>query len=219
MTSKAVASLIEKKDTLFIHSDTIRANFDTNRQVKTIFCYHKSKFFRTDIQGMSDSLTWHSSDSSMTMYIHPVIWSGKNQLTADTITLTMRNNQVDSMFMRNSAFIISRDDSGKFNQVKGREMTGFFINNDLYKIKVTGNAETVYFAREDDRTLIGINKAESSNMLIFLEKNEVKSITYIGQPTAVLYPEKQISPYDLFLRDFVWIEEKRPLSKEDIFVW
>jgi len=219
MTDHAVAKLIEKKDTLFMHSDTIRAILNPNQSVKNIYCFYKVKFFRFDLQGMSDSLTWHSSDSSMTLFNNPVIWSYKNQLTADTITLRMRNNQADSMIMRNSAFIISKDDSNKFNQVKGREMIGYFINNDLYKIRVIGNAETVYFAREDDRTLIGINKAMSSNMLIFLENNQVKTITYIGQPTAILYPEKQISKNDLFLRDFKWVIEKRPLSKNDIFTW
>jgi lipopolysaccharide export system protein LptA len=219
MTDRAVAKLIDKKDTLFMHADTIRATFDTNQSVKNIYCFYKVKFFRMDLQGMSDSLTWHSMDSSLTLFKNPVLWSDKNQLTADTIILRMRNNQADSMIMRNSAFIISKDDTNKFNQIKGRDMIGYFINNDLYKIRVIGNAETIYFAREEDRTMIGINKALSSNMLIFLEKNQLKSITYIGQPTAILYPEKQISTYDMFLRDFKWIEGKRPLTKNDIFTW
>ena len=219
MTDRAVAKFIDKKDTLFMHSDTIRATFDTNQHVKNIFCFHKVKFYRFDLQGMSDSLTWHSSDSSLTLFNNPVLWSYKNQLSADTIIIRMRNNQADSMIMRNSAFIISKDDSNKFNQVKGRDMIGYFINNDLYKIRVIGNAETIYFAREDDRTLIGINKAMASNMLIFLEENQLKTITYIERPTATLYPEKQISNYDLFLRDFKWVIERRPLSKNDIFTW
>ena len=172
-----------------------------------------------DMQGMCDSLTWHSKDSSMTLYRNPVLWSYTNQLTADTIILRVKNNQADSMIMRNSAFIISRDDSNKYNQVKGRDMIGYFLNNELYKIRVIGNAETIYFAREDDRTMIGVNKAVSSNMLIFLEKNQLKSITYIEQPSATLYPEKEVSVHDLFLRDFKWLIAKRPLTKNDIFTW
>ena len=219
MTDRAVAKFIEKKDTLFMHSDTIRATFDTNQHVRNIYCFYKVKFFRMDMQGMCDSLTWHSKDSSMTLYKNPVLWSYTNQLTADTIILRMKNNQADSMIMRNSAFIISRDDTNKFNQVKGRDMIGYFLNNELYKIRVIGNAETIYFAREDDRTMIGVNKAVSSNMLIFLEKNQLKSITYIEQPSATLYPEKEVSVHDLFLRDFKWLIAKRPLSKNDIFTW
>ena len=219
MTERAVAKFIDRKDTLFMHADTIRATFDTGQHVKNIYCFYKVKFFRFDLQGMCDSLTWHSKDSSLTLYRNPVLWSYANQLTADTIIIRMKNNQADSMIMRNAAFIISRDDSNKFNQVKGRDMIGYFENNDLYKIRVIGNAETIYFAREEDRTLIGINKAMSSNMLIYLEKNQIKTITYIEQPTATLYPEKQMSVHDLLLRDFKWVSERRPLSKREIFTW
>jgi lipopolysaccharide export system protein LptA len=219
MTERAVAKLIDKKDTLFLHSDSIHAAFDTTQAVKKIRCFYKVKFFRRDLQGLCDSLTWQSLDSTLTLFSNPVLWSEKNQLTADTIFLRMKNNRADSMILRNAAFIISKDDSAKFNQIKGRDMVGYFINNELYKIRVIGNAETIYYAREDDRTLIGINKALSSNMLIFLDKNQLKSITYMGQPSAVLYPEKEMNVNDRLLKDFKWIEEKRPLTKDDIFVW
>jgi hypothetical protein len=59
----------------------------------------------------------------------------------------------------------------------------------------------------------------SGDMLIFLEKNQVKSITYLQNPTAVLWPEKEISPYDLKLKNFKWLKDKRPLVKEDIYRW
>jgi lipopolysaccharide export system protein LptA len=219
MTDRAVVKLIDRKDTLFMHSDTVRANFDTNQNIKHITCFYKVKFFKEDLQGMCDSLAWQSADSSLTLYHEPAMWSGQNQLTADTIILRMKNNQVDSMIMRNAAFIISKDDTNSYNQMKGRDMIGYFINNEIYKIRVLGNAETVYFVREEDRTLIGVDKALASNMVIFLEKNQIKSITYIEQPTQVLYPIKQVSTYDLYLRDFKWIEGKRPLSKKDIFTW
>jgi hypothetical protein len=148
-----------------------------------------------------------------------VLWSEKNQLTSDSIKLTLLNSQIDSMVLYNSAFIISKDDTNKFNQVKGRDMVGFFKNNELYKIKVIGNSETVYFAREEDRSLIGISKVYSSDMLIFVEKNQIKSITYINEPKGVTSPEKDVSPYDLKLKGFKWIEGKRPLKRMDIFNW
>jgi len=219
MTQRAVAVMIEKKDSLFMHSDTVKATFDSSQNIRNVFCYYKTKFFRDDLQGMCDSLVYHGRDSSMIMYKDPVIWSGKNQLTADSIRLTMKNGKADTLALYNSAFIVSKDDTGKFNQIKGRDMAGYFKNNDLYKIRVLGNAETIYYAREEDSTLIGINKAISSDMLIFLEKNELMSITYIGQPSATLWPEKEVSPYDLKLKNFKWIEDRRPRKKEDIFIY
>jgi lipopolysaccharide export system protein LptA len=219
MTDSAVVIMVDKQDSLFMHADTVRATFGKDDHIRDIFCFFKVKFFREDLQGMCDSLVYHGTDSVMTMYREPVIWSGKNQLTADSIALTIRNGELDTMALYNSAFIISQDDTNKFNQIKGRDMTGYFHKNELYKIRVIGNAESLYYSREEDRTLIGINKTVSSDILIFLEKNELISITYIDRPDAHLVPEKDVSPYDLKLKNFRWVEERRPWRKEDIFTW
>ena len=219
MTDSAVSVLVDKKDSLFMHSDTIRATFDTAQNIKNVFCFHKVKFFRYDLQGMCDSLTYFSRDSAMTMYHNPVIWSDSNQLSADSIRLTMHNGMADSLKLFSSAFIISKDDTGSYNQIKGRNVLAKFLNNDLYKIRVIGNAQTIYYAREEDKSLIGINMAVSSEMLIFLDKNQLKSITYINAPDAHLMPEKTVPQNERKLKNFKWEEKRRPLKKSDIFIW
>lgn len=219
MTDSAVAVIVEKEDSLFMHSDTLRATFDTAQNIKNVFCFYKVKFFRDNLQGMCDSLTYLSRDSSMTMYHDPVIWSDSNQLSADSIKLSMRNGEADSLKLFSAAFIISKDDTGSYNQIKGRNVLAKFRNNELYKIRVLGNAQTIYFSREEDRTLIGINIALSSDMLIYLEKNQLKSITYIDKVESHLIPEKDVPLNERKLKNFRWEEKRRPLSKNDIFVW
>jgi hypothetical protein len=208
-----------KTDSLFMHSDTVYATFDSAQEIKTVHCYHKVKFFKPDLQGMCDSLTYLSSDSAMTMYREPVMWSDSNQMTADSIRLLMRNGEADSLKMYSSAFIISRDDSNSFNQLKGRNLVAKFRNNQLYKINILGNSQTIYYVREEDRTLIGINVAVSSDMLIFLDDNKLKTITYIERPEQHLYPEKDIPEKERKLKNFKWLENRRPVKKEDIFKW
>jgi lipopolysaccharide export system protein LptA len=219
MTDSAVGVLADKLDSLFIHADTVRATFDTAQKIKNVYCFYKVKFFRHDLQGMCDSLQYVSKDSSITMFRQPVIWSDSNQMSADTIRLTLRNGEADSLKLYSSAFIVSRDDTGSFNQIKGRNVLAKFRNNDLYKINVLGNAQTIYFAREEDRSLIGINMAMSSDMLIFLDKNQLKSITYINAPDAHLYPESSVPLNERKLKNFKWEEKRRPKDKWDIFRW
>jgi lipopolysaccharide export system protein LptA len=218
MTKEAVAGMVDKLDTLFVHADTIFGFFDSANNINLVKSYYKVKFFRKDLQGICDSMVYHGSDSTMFLYKEPVMWSEENQLTADTMSLTIRNGKMDSLVLYGSAFIISRDDTSTYNQIKGKNMIGYFLDNQLYKIKVLGNAETIYFVREEDKSMIGINKVVSSDMLIYLEDNKVKSITYIGSPSGTIYPEKEVSPYDLKLRDFKWLESQRPLTKQDIFL-
>jgi lipopolysaccharide export system protein LptA len=219
MTDSAVAVMADKADSLFLHSDSVRASFDSVQNIQRVQAFYRVKFFRQDLQGMCDSLIYRKTDSTLSMYHDPVLWSDSNQLSADSIRLKMRAGQADSLFMYSSAMIISRDDSASFNQIKGRVVTAKFRDNDIYKINVTGNAQTIYYTREEDRTLIGINLTVSSDMLIFLEKNKLKSITYIGKPNAHLYPEKEVPEQDRRLKDFRWRETQRPLSKKDIFTW
>jgi len=219
MTDSAVSVLIDKKDSLFMHADTVRATFDAAQNIKNVFCFYKVKFFRHDLQGMCDSMVYFSRDSSMTMYHDPVVWSELNQLSADSIKLTMRNGMADSLKLYSSAFIISKDDTGSFNQIKGRNVLAKFRNNELYKINVLGNAQTIYYAREEDKSLIGIDMAVSSEMLVFLDKNHLKSITYIDNPDAHLYPEKTVPQNERKLKNFKWEEKRRPLEKKDIFTW
>jgi lipopolysaccharide export system protein LptA len=219
MTDSAMSVLVDKKDSLFMHADTVRATFDSTQKIRTVFCFYKVKFFRRDLQGMCDSLTYLSRDSAMTMYRDPVVWADSNQLSADSIVLTIHDGQADSLKLYSSAFIVSKDDTASFNQIKGRNVLAKFRNNELYKIKVIGNAQTIYYAREEDKSLIGINISMSSDMLVFLEKNQLKSITYITNPEAHLYPEKSVPANERKLKNFKWEEKRRPMKKDDIFVW
>ena len=116
------------------------------------------------------------------------------------------------------AFIISRDRTGTFDQIKGKNMRGFFRDNQLHRIDVMGNAETIYFVREDDGAMIGINKLVSSNMSIVMEERKVAKIIYYNQPEGKMYPEQELGDAEKQLKGFEWQDRERPASKEDIFI-
>jgi len=220
-TDSAVAVLIDKRDSLFLHADTLRIAFDSLQEPEKLLAFYKSKFFKKDLQGMCDSLVYNFRDSTITMYNKPALWTQDNQLTAEVITIYSSGQKVDSMHLVNSAFIISIDkyNPDKFNQIKGKNMTGYFKDNELYKIAVDGNSETIYFVREEDGSMIGINKAASSNMEIRISKRQIKDIVYRDQPDATLYNEKEFPVQELLLRDFKWLGSNRPEKKNDIFIW
>lgn len=218
ITKDPVAHLIDENDTLFMHSDTMRATFDSAETTKELFAYYHMKFYKSNIQGMADSLIYSFADSTLRMHKQPVLWTEKNQMTADSIYVLTGKETVKKLFLYNSAFLVSKDTTG-YNQIKGREMIGDFADNDLVSLKVIGNAETIYWVREEDGTLTGINKAFSSNMRIGLRDRKIRTITYLEKPTATLYPEKELSPADMLLQNFRWFGEQRPESKYDIFSW
>ena len=121
--------------------------------------------------------------------------------------------------MNNSCFIISKDDTASYNQIKGRTMIGYFKDNEINRIRVTGNAETLYYLREENNDLIGIQKAISNKMVIYIDSSQIRGFTYIDKPDGAIHTVNELGPDELILRDFKWIEGRRPMKKEDVFVW
>lgn len=214
IVDKTISKQKSKKKNATIENERMQITDTTTCRV--LKAYHKVKFYKADIQGKCDSLTYSYRDSVMRMYNEPILWSDKNQLTAEHIELKTSRGALQSMLLNNSAFIISQEDSIKYNQIKGKIMRGYFLNNQLYKVRVEGNGQTIYYGKDKSR-YIGVNKAECSDLLIFLKDSQVDKITFITKPDATLFPIHELVPAELILKDFSWKAGMRPLSKNDIF--
>ena len=210
----------DRKDSLFLHADTLFMRMDTTNSITHLFAYHKSKFFKSDLQGACDSIAFIVADSTLRMYTMPILWAENNQLTSDSIYFFMGDNKIDSMLFYGNGFIISKDTIGAdtYNQVKGRLITAYFVDNEIRRIVVKGNAESLYYIRDNDDELIGIDKAVAAMLYIIVENNEFKSVTYINGASAVTYPEEEIAKPDLRLKGFKLQTNRQPQRKEDIFI-
>ena len=221
VVDSALATLIDKNDSLFIHADTLKIMLDSVDKMERLIGFHKMKFFREDFQGMSDSMVYEVKDSSIYFYYNPVIWYKDNQFQADEIQLAMRDGGLDSVVFKKNVFLISQDsiDPQYYNQIKGNSMVGWFVENDLRKLNVEGNSETVYFLWEEDETPVGMTRISATDMLIYLKDNQLETITYKKEPKAKLYPPDKIPADQVKLNGFLWLIDKRPKKKEDVFVW
>ena len=219
VTDSALAVMPDKNDSLYLHADTLWMRTDSAGQAEMMQAYYKVKYYRKSLQGMCDSLVYHFSDSVIIMYNEPVMWSDENQLTSDSVKIFITDNQIDTLVLYNSCFIISKDDTNSYNQIKGRTMIGYFKDNEIRKFRVNGNAETIYYLREEDKSLMGIQKAIANRMNIYIDSSEIRGFTYIDKPDGAIHTVWELSPEELFLRDFKWIEGRRPMRKEDVFVW
>jgi lipopolysaccharide export system protein LptA len=188
------------------------------KDARLVLAYHKVRFFRSDLQGKCDSLAYWTKDSTIQLFTDPVIWSNKNQISANYIEMINRSKDPDEVRMKEDAFIISmEDDSIRYNQIKGKNMVGYVRKNNLYKIDVNGNGQSNYFAHDDKGVIIGLNKAESSNIVIYMNDGKVKKIAFVKSPEGELKPMADIEEGDKLLPGFRWLSELRPKDKEDIF--
>ena len=218
VTDSALAIFYDEEDTLYLHADTLKATFDTTETAKNIYAYKNVRFFKSDIQGVCDSLVFNNTDSLIFMYQNPFLWNDSSQLFADTIIIEIKNNEVKKINLYNLAFLIIEDDTFQYDQIKGTKIIGLFEKNKLIKVFVYGNSETLYYIKEDDGTLIGINKANSDNLIATVGgDNKINTITFLSKPIATLFPEKDIPNDSRKLKNFKWVIEKRPKNKEDVF--
>ncbi len=219
VTGKTMLTKIFDTDSMYLHADTLYATNDSITKQKTYFAYNHVRIFKTDLQGKCDSLVYSSTDSTIHFYSNPVLWSNQNQLVADSISLLLANNKMYLMELRVNSFISSLEDSLRFNQIKGKNMTGYFEDNKLNRINVNGNGQTIYYIRNGKKQLTGVNRAECSDLIIFVNESKVEKITLLNKPDATLYPIQELPPQDLRLKGFEWLKEKQPISREDIFSW
>jgi len=216
MTDSAVFILINKEDSLFLHADTLKMIPDTIKDEKIIKAFYGVRFFRSDLQGKCDSLIYFTRDSVVQMHRDPVLWSEAHQLEADLIKMRTRSDAPDELLLINNSFIISKQDTVMFDQVKGKNMTGFIVENELHRIDVDGNGQTLYYAR-DKGNVIGLNRAESSKISITFREGKIHGISFFSMPEGKLTPIPQLSNEERRLPGFDWKESIRPLDKNDIF--
>jgi len=222
VTDSALFIQVSEEDSLFLHSDTISAvtlkKFPSDTSsFRLIRAYYGCRVFSRDFQAKCDSLTYSFQDSVIRLYKDPVLWSEENQMVADSMAIFTKNRKTDRMELYNSAFVASQVDSLRFNQMKGRKLTGYFMNNKLYRILIEGNAESVYYLI-DNNELMGINHSRSASIEILVDNGKVKEINELQNPEGTLDPPDTESPGSLRLKGFVWYDTLRPKNKSDIFI-
>lgn len=218
VTDSVRALYFADKDTLYLHSDTLFFYMDTVKQkAERILAYYNVRFYRRDIQGKCDSLNYYVADSCAKMRRNPIIWAEHSQLRGDSINIVIANRAIDSVLLYPDGFIIQKDTIEGFNQIKGKVMTAYFKNNELDHVYDDGNAETVYWLREEDGSMIGVNVSQSVAMDIKIEKNQIVRIKYFKKTTETLYPKEKMKPGAEILKGFEWLEELRPTDPNDIF--
>ena len=218
---KPVAISIFEKDSLYIHGDTILVTGKPEKRI--IRTYHNVKIFKENLQGKCDSIHTNQATGLTQMFVDPILWSGKSQITGDSILFKTNKttNELDSLKVLRNSFIIQKDslDPNNFNQIKGRNMYGKFKDNDLRTMLVKGNAESLYYNRnEDTQKLETITKEIASDIEFTFENNEVIQTKYFKETEGKTYPPSQFPEEDRKFRGFVWREDEQPKTMEDIFI-
>ena len=180
--------------------------------------------FNRDLQAICDSMSFDTKDSIVYLFNDPVVWASGNQLTATTIDLKIKDGIADQFHMNENALIVNPMDpklikvidTTMYNQIKGRTVTGYLRNNELYQVFVDGSGETIYYP-DDQGYPFALTKVLSSQIRIELENRQIQNITFLSRPEGTMNPLFMVDESMKYLGGFKWRESERPTSKSSIF--
>jgi hypothetical protein len=180
-----------------------------------LLAYNNVRIFKTDMQGVADSIEYRPSDSTIYFYNDPVLWTQGNQMTADSISMLIEHNTISKIFMVDNAFVISSDTLLNYNQIKGRRMRAELADSKINRVYVNGNGESLYFILDDkDHSFMGMNKIICSNITIRFKEGKVNNLSFYVKPDAQFIPPHELKKEDRTLKGFDWKDNLRPAKKD-----
>ena len=222
-TENPVMMEYSQKDTLFVHSDTIKVityHLNTDSVYRTAHCYNKVRAFRNDVQAVCDSLVYNTKDSCMTMYRDPIAWSGDRQLLGEEIQVFMKDSTIDRAHIINQALTAElMPDKEHYQQLSSKEMFAYFTKGQITQTEAIGNVRSIYYPVDDkDSTLMGLVYIETDTMKMFMRDRQLQKI-WTSKTDGTWYPMTQIPPERYRLDGFTWFDYIRPVNKDDIYEW
>ncbi len=217
VTGKACAKEYSKKDTLYLHGDTIRTFMLQEDTTRVMIANPRVRFYRSDLQGLCDSLSFTQRDSILYMHHHPIVWSGNRQIFGNIIQIHLNDSTADWAKLPDFGFAAEHIAEEFYNQLSGKEMTAYFTNGTLSHLDVSGNVQVIYLPMESDSTYNKIGNIESSFLSADFSKNQLDYMRFWSETPGKLTPLYLSKKSIYYLPQFKWYESLRPKDQQDIF--
>lgn len=216
-TDSLMSSVLLSLQTPDSSADVSQSPSDTLK-TRILKAYHNVRLYKSDLQAVADSAYYGEADSMFRFFGEPMIWAEGSQISADTIYMQVKNEQLDNALLLQNAFMVNAVlDTVKFNQLKGRKMTAFFANNQMDLLYVDGNAENLIFSADDKAGIITeMFHDRSGRIKIEMQGNEILRYTSIRKIDQKVYPIKMVNQDNEILPGFIWKPQDRPKSKDDL---
>jgi lipopolysaccharide export system protein LptA len=229
----------QDEDSIYVTADTLfsgvlqdSAAIDTVKGVKAIAVnnnstdsntnrffqgYHNVRIFSDSLQAVSDSLWYSGRDSIFRLFKDPVVWASLNQITGDTIYLFTKNKKADRLYVFENGMVINKSDKNLYNQIRGNTLNGYFKDGAMDFMKAKGNAESIYYIKDEDSAYVGVNRSTADIIDLYFRDKELNRVVYRNDVQGTTTPFRQINFDEMRLRNFKWLEDRRPKTKFELF--
>ncbi|MEO8569804.1 MAG: OstA-like protein [Ginsengibacter sp.] len=217
--SLRVDSIPMVRDTIAIDNKLLKDTINnSDSAVRYFLAFHHVKIFNDSLQSICDSLFFSAKDSVFRLFYDPVVWSGRSQITGDTIFLYTKNKKPGRLYVFEKGMIVNRTTQGFYNQIAGKTINGYFVDGKIDYMRVKGSqAESIYYALDDDSAYIGMNRATGDVIDLYFKNEDLIKVLFVNDVKGKMYPMKEIPEEEKKLKNFIWLEDKRPKNRLELF--
>ncbi len=200
----------------YIKQDSIN-KADSSRD-RFFEAYFHVKIYSDSMQAVCDSMFYSAEDSAFRLFRKPIVWGQNSQITGDTIYLFTQDKKPKELYDFYDAFTVNDVGHGYYNQIKGRTINAYFKDGEIDYMHVKGTqAESIYYAQDDNNKFVGVNKATSDVIDMYFDERKPTRVVFRSNLKGTTYPMRQVSADELKLKGFQWLEDLRPKSEYDLF--
>lgn len=210
------------------------AHNDTLRYMQA---YHGVRYYRSDLQGVCDSLIYSVRDTLATFVGNPVMWNNQYQITGDTIKAIVLRGGIRRAMIHPNAFLTQshdesltvdmdtlterqrekiRIDTLHYDQISGNDLICFFEDGKIREMDMSGNVQIIYYPEEKDKSMIGLNQMVGNFLKVWFEEQKMQKLVLWPSVVGSLTPIQLVTDDILYLNGFRWMSYLRPKSPEDV---
>ncbi len=240
-TQKPIIILKQDQDSIYITGDTVfsapipdsvlktqdsvqgmaivrTAKNPNDSSLRYLQVYHHVRIYSDSLQAVADSVYYSGLDSIFRLFINPIAWAGGYQITGDTMFLYTKNKKPDRLYVFENSLVVGKSYTNMYNQIKGNTLNGYFKGGVIDYMRSKGSAEAIYFIKDDSMALVGVNRVNKADIIdmIFLNK-QLNKVVLRQDADGIMYPIKKVNLDEMKLRNFKWLEDRRPKTKYELF--
>jgi lipopolysaccharide export system protein LptA len=239
-TQQPLIILKQDKDSIYITGDTVyssnipdsvlrtpdsvqgmaiarTAKNPNDSSLRYLQIYHHVRIFSDSLQAVADSVYYSGLDSIFRLYTNPVAWAGGYQITGDTMFLFTKNKKPDRLYVFENSLVVGKTYTNMYNQIKGNTLNGYFKDGVIDYMRAKGSAEAVYYIKDDSMALVGVNRVNRADVIDLIFRNkQLNKVVLRNDADGIMYPIRKANLDEMKLRNFKWVEDRRPKTKYEL---
>lgn len=170
--------------------------------------YNRARVFRTDIQGIADSITFTTRDSILYLDRKPIVWSDNRLVAGSRIMVHFNDSLPESATLPAHGIVAEELGEGFYNQLSAHHIKAKFDSiGELHDIFAHTNVQAILLPMENDSTYNKLITAQGDTLRMSLKDREMEHLALIartgGQVSGSVIPLLALKKNQYYLPEFI----------------